>query len=67
MRSDEKRGHTSDRLSGEWLDWCLTKERIGQQLRDYYRTFTPEELPPHILALIKKLDDPLGHQIDQGE
>jgi hypothetical protein len=43
--------------SGEWLDLCQTKERIGQQLRAYYRACTTEELPPRLLALIKKLDE----------
>jgi hypothetical protein len=43
--------------TGEWLDWCQTKERIGLQLRNYYRACTPEELPPRLLALIKKLDE----------
>jgi hypothetical protein len=45
------------RTGAEWLDWCQTKERIGQQLRDYYRACTTEELPPRLLALIKKLDE----------
>jgi hypothetical protein len=53
MRSANKR----DRLSGEWLDWCQTKERIGQQLREYYRAYTTDELPPRLLALTKKLDE----------
>jgi hypothetical protein len=43
--------------SGEWLDWYQTRERIGQQLRDYYRACATEELPPRLLALIKKLDE----------
>jgi hypothetical protein len=45
------------RTEAEWLDWCQTKERIGQQLRDYYRACTTEELPPRLLALVKKLDE----------
>jgi hypothetical protein len=53
MRPEKKR----DRLSGEWLDWCRSKERIGQQLREYYQRFTMDELPPRLLALVKKLDE----------
>jgi hypothetical protein len=47
----------SKRPSGEWLDWCQTKERIGQQLRVYYRACTTEELTPRMLELVKKLDE----------
>jgi hypothetical protein len=47
---------TSNRLSGEWLDWCQTKERIGQKLREFYRANMTDELPPRLLALIKKLE-----------
>jgi len=43
--------------SGEWLHRDQTRERIGQQLRDYYRVYATEELPPRLLALIKKLDE----------
>jgi hypothetical protein len=39
------------------LDWCQTKERIGQQLRAYYRACTTEELAPQLLELVKKLDE----------
>jgi Anti-sigma factor NepR len=33
------------------------KERIGQQLRDYYDSCISEELPPRLLAVLKKLDE----------
>ena len=52
-------------MPGEWLDWCQTKERIGQQLRDYYRACTAEELPPRLLTLLKKLDQELPEEQDQ--
>jgi hypothetical protein len=45
------------RTGAEGLDWCQTKERIGQQLRDCYRACTTEELPPRLLELVKKLDE----------
>jgi hypothetical protein len=47
----------SNQPSYEWLDWCQTKERIGQQLRVYYRACTTEELTPRLLELVKKLDE----------
>jgi hypothetical protein len=34
--------------------WWLTRERIGQDLRERYAV--AQELPPHLLALLKKLD-----------
>jgi hypothetical protein len=55
------------RLSGEWLNWCQTKERIGQQLRQYYRACMTEELPPRLLATVQKLDEeiePLTEQVE---
>jgi Anti-sigma factor NepR len=33
------------------------KERIGQQLKDYYQSCLSEELPPSLLAVLKKLDE----------
>jgi hypothetical protein len=34
--------------------WWLTRERIGQDLRERY--VVAQELPPDLLALLKKLD-----------
>jgi hypothetical protein len=34
--------------------WVLTRERIGQSLRERYQVTT--ELPPALLTLFKKLD-----------
>ena len=42
--------------SDELARLSLTREQIGQQLRNYYRACTTEELPPQLLALLKKLD-----------
>ena len=47
------------RTPDELLNWSLTKERIGQQLKEHYQACTTEELPPRLLALIKKLDEEL--------
>jgi hypothetical protein len=33
------------------------KGLIGQQLRDYYDSRISEELPPRLLAVLKKLDE----------
>jgi hypothetical protein len=46
-----------NRLSGEWLNWCQTKERLGQQLRQYYSACMIDELPPRLFAALKKLDE----------
>jgi hypothetical protein len=32
--------------------WCLTREVIGQELRNRY---PPTQLPPHLLALARRL------------
>jgi len=37
--------------------WSYAKARIGQQLKEHYHACTTEELPPRLLALIKKLDE----------
>jgi hypothetical protein len=50
-----------------WLDWSLTKERIGQQLKDHYRACTSEELPPRLLVLIKKLDEENEPSMEQSQ
>jgi hypothetical protein len=41
----------------EWRDWSYSKDRIGQQLKTYYERCITDELPPRLLALIKKLDE----------
>jgi hypothetical protein len=43
-----------NRAKYEASAWVLTMEVIGQKLRDWYRQ--PDELPPELLALVKKLD-----------
>jgi hypothetical protein len=48
----------TNRTPDEWVDWCLAKERIAEELREYYRACTIGELPPQ-LALSKKLDEEL--------
>jgi hypothetical protein len=44
------------RLRTKRLDRRAT-ELIGQQLRGYYHSCFSEELPPRLLAVLKKLDE----------
>jgi hypothetical protein len=48
---------SNKRTPDEWRDWSYTKDRIGQQLKVHYEALTTEELPPRLLALVKKLDE----------
>jgi hypothetical protein len=43
--------------------WWLTRERIGQNLRERYSM--PEELPAQLLKLAEKLDAVVGNQLPQ--
>jgi len=49
----------TNRTPDEWVDWCLARERIAEELKEYYRACTTGELPPQLLALSKKLDEEL--------
>jgi hypothetical protein len=51
------------RADYEPFSWWLTRERIGPVLRQRYSL--PEELPPQLLSLAKKLDAVLGNQLPQ--
>jgi hypothetical protein len=37
--------------------WSETNKVIGQKLRAYYQACGAEELPPRLLALLKKMDE----------
>ena len=39
----------------ESFAWWLTRQQIGQDLRERYAV--AQELPPHLLALVKELDE----------
>jgi hypothetical protein len=41
----------------EWNKRCLARERITEELKEYYQACTTEELPPRLLAALKKLDE----------
>jgi hypothetical protein len=49
----------TNRTPDEWHNWCLARERIDNELREYYRACITGELPPQLLALSKKLDEEL--------
>src|SRR6516165_5364752 len=52
-----KKPRFSKRTAEEARDWSYTKERIGQQLKAHYQTLATKELPPRLLALLKKFDE----------
>jgi hypothetical protein len=52
-----KKPSFSKRTADEWRDWANTRDRIGEQLKHYYQAYRTEELPPRLLALVKKLDE----------
>ena len=43
--------------------WWLTRERIGQDLRERYAV--AQELPPSLITLVKKLDAVEGNQFSE--
>ena len=43
------------------LTWWFTREEIGRLLRERYQI--PKELPPKLLALVRKLEAVEGNQI----
>ena len=49
----------TNRTPDEWVDWCLVRKQIDDELKKYYRACTTGELPPQLLALSKKLDEEL--------
>ena len=49
----------TNRTPDEWRNWYLARERIDEELKQYYRACTTGELPPQLLALSKKLDEEL--------
>ncbi len=44
--------------------WSFAREQIGRSLKTYYERCMSDELPPRLLAVLKKLDneevEPLG-------
>jgi hypothetical protein len=38
-------------------NWAATREQIGRQLTTFYERCMTDELPPRLLAAIKRLDE----------
>jgi len=57
LMQQTKKPPFSKRTAEEWRDWSYTKERIGLQLKAHYQALATEELPPRLLALLKRLDE----------
>jgi hypothetical protein len=53
------------RTPDEWRNWCLAKDRIAEELKEYYQACTTGELPPQLLTLLKKLEDELLKRQEQ--
>ena len=51
------------RLPGE--HWSHINERIGRELTKYYQACVTDELPPRLLALLKKLEQELPEEKTQ--
>ena len=56
METATKRG-TMRATPEEQRNRSIMRERIGHQLKKHYQAFMTEELPPRLLALVKKLDE----------
>ena len=52
-----KKPRFSKRTAEGGRDWSYTKERIGLQLKAHYQAVATEQLPPRLLALLKRLDE----------
>jgi hypothetical protein len=55
----------TNRTPDEWVDWCIAKGRIADELKEYYQACMTEELPPQLLTLSKKLDEELLKKQEQ--
>ena len=49
----------TNRTTDQWHNWCLVRELIDNELKEYYRACTTGDLPPQLLALSKQLDEEL--------
>jgi hypothetical protein len=47
----------TNRTLDQWNNWCLARNRIDEELKNYYRACTTKELPPRLLTLLEKLDN----------
>ncbi len=56
---------SNDDASDELRDWSFAREQIGRKLKTFYERCMTDELPPRLLALLKKLDQELPEQKDE--
>jgi hypothetical protein len=54
------------RTPDQLIDRSQTK-KIGDQLRAHYQAFATQELPPQLLAPLRKLDDEIELSAEQVE
>jgi hypothetical protein len=47
----------TNRTPDEWNNWCLARERIAKELKEYYQACATKELPPRLVALTKKFNE----------
>ena len=57
LMQQTKKPPFSKRTAEEWRDWSYTKERIGLQLKAHYQALATEELPPRLLAFLKRFEE----------
>jgi hypothetical protein len=57
QRPKNQRLLSKKRTPAEVRDWAFTRERIGQKLKKLYQACATDELPPRLLAALKKLDE----------
>jgi hypothetical protein len=49
----------TNRTPDQWRNWCLARERIDDELKQYYRACTTGELPPQLIELSKRVEEEL--------
>jgi hypothetical protein len=52
------------RTPDQLQNWSQTNKIIGDKLRAYYQACRTEELPPRLLAALKKLDEEIAEQVE---
>jgi hypothetical protein len=55
----------TNRTPDEWQNWCLARNRVDEELKQYYRACTTGELSPQSTTLSKKLDEELLKKQEQ--
>jgi hypothetical protein len=55
----------TNRTPDEWQNWCLARNRVDEELKQYYRACTTGELPSQLITLSKKLDEELLKKQEQ--